>query len=189
MNNRCVRDLLWEPNIIFYWSTSEIRVRLVLSNMFKPSSNCFADCTKEALFCWSFTLCVFHVCLSYCPVCSLQPCGHMLTCRLHCLWSFFFFFFSFSHMVISVRCGIWLYWFLIFAFFYTLSYFCIHYLVTIDMVSLFTSTVAYKLTTQAHMWCHRIPQLYFFIYFYPEKYIQPLKLIKIPCKKTKTVID
>ena len=52
-------------------------------------------------------LLVFYVSyLSYCPVCSLQPCGHLLwKANLLCL--------SLFHVVPWVRCGTWLYRFLI----------------------------------------------------------------------------
>ena len=61
------------------WSTSELRVRLVPFNMFKPSSNFFADHSKAVLLLW--ILFEIHVsCLSLlCGlVCSLQPCDHLL---------------------------------------------------------------------------------------------------------------
>ena len=52
----------------------EIRVRLVPSNMFKPSSNFLTDHSKAVL-----RLLVIFVncglCLSYCLVCSLQHCS------------------------------------------------------------------------------------------------------------------
>ena len=34
--------------------------------------------SRRCFFCGSFSLFVFHVCLSYCRVCSLLPCGHLL---------------------------------------------------------------------------------------------------------------
>ena len=60
-------------------------------------------------------LCICILCLS---ACFLQPCGHplgkgwligSLVCDV-----FLFFFLSLSHMVSWIRCGIWLYQFLIF---------------------------------------------------------------------------
>ena len=42
-------------------STSELRVMLALLDMFKLSS----DCSKSCIFCESFLLLMFHVCLNY----------------------------------------------------------------------------------------------------------------------------
>ena len=70
------------------------------------------------------SICVIYVlCLSCFRVCSLLPCGHLLGkgwplgSRLLCL----FVFLSLSHVVSWVRCGTWLYRFLIFATFLTFS--------------------------------------------------------------------
>ena len=106
------------------WSKSELMVRFLTMNMFKPSSNCmlcFTDHSKAVLLLWilfvTYVSCLFLLC---CLVCSLQPCDHLLgkswslgslVCDvLLCVLSL-------SHMVSRVRCGTWLNWFLIFAFF------------------------------------------------------------------------
>ena len=59
--------------------------------------------------------------VSYCRVCSLHPCGHLLLVKAWPLGSLVCdVFLSLSHIMSQVRCGIWLYEFLIFAFFFTL---------------------------------------------------------------------
>ena len=73
--NRWYSDKLWNfhvnQTIYLSWSTSEIRVRLVPSNMFKPSSKLF----------------VFHVCHAVLSVhCSLA--GKGLVSWLSCMWCF-----------------------------------------------------------------------------------------------------
>ena len=68
---------------------------------------------------------LFMSCFSCFCVCSLLPCGHLLGkgwplslgSRLCCLIVFL----SLSHVVSWVRCGTWLYWFLIFAAFHTFT--------------------------------------------------------------------
>ena len=58
-------DLSCEPNVYASCSTSEIRVRLVTSNMLKPSSNCLTDRSKAVLLLWIlFLLFAFRVCLA-----------------------------------------------------------------------------------------------------------------------------
>ena len=92
------------------WSTSEIRVRLVLSNLFKPSSNFLTNHSKAVLFCGSFLLVVFRVCLSYCPV---LPYILVISCwertdLLALLYVMFSCVLSLSHLVYMVswvRCG------------------------------------------------------------------------------------
>ena len=54
------------------WSTSKLRVRLVLLNMFKPPSDFF---TIFPRWCFFFVSCLSLFC---CIVCSLQPCDHLL---------------------------------------------------------------------------------------------------------------
>ena len=54
---------------LFSVSTSEMRVRSVLPNMFNPCS-IDTDLFKAVLFCGSRLLFVFHVCMPYCFVCS-----------------------------------------------------------------------------------------------------------------------
>ena len=61
------------------------------------------------------------MCLSRFRVCSLLPCGHLLGKGwplVSCLWCLIVFL-SLSHVVSWVRCGTWLYRFLIFAAFLT----------------------------------------------------------------------
>ena len=72
-----VRDRSGEPNIYVSWSTSEIRVRLVPSNMFKSFSNFLIDRSKTVLFCRSFLLFVSRVWLCY-TVLSV-PCRFVVT--------------------------------------------------------------------------------------------------------------
>ena len=73
---------------------------------------------------WVFLLFVFHVCLCY-TVLSV-PCSHVIVCLeraefLALLCVMFPCVLSLSHMVSRARCGSWLYRFLIFTFFLTLS--------------------------------------------------------------------
>ena len=97
------------------WSTSELRVRLAPWNRFKPSSKIFLlTVSRWYFFCGSFmffsVLCL--LCLS--RVCLFVPCGHLLGKG----WLSFVVsnceFITFP-LVTWVRCGTWLYWFLIFA--------------------------------------------------------------------------
>ena len=47
--------------------------------MFKPSSNFLTDRSKAVLLLWIlFVNCVLCLSLSYCLVCFLQPCSHLL---------------------------------------------------------------------------------------------------------------
>ena len=107
------------------WSTSELRVKLVPWNMFKPSSDFLTDRSKAVLLLRIlFVICVLWFSLSHCFVCFLQPCGLLLEKgwplgSLVCD-DFFLVFLSLSHMVSWNRCCIWLYRFLSFAFFLTL---------------------------------------------------------------------
>ena len=84
--------------------------------MFKPSSNFLTNHSKEVLLLWILLLFVFRVCLSYLLVSSLQPCGHLLGLALvYVMFSCVFVTFPYGVL------GNWLYQFLIFAFFLTLS--------------------------------------------------------------------
>ena len=81
--------------------------------MFKPFSNFLTDRSKAVLLLWILFFC--YLCfVSYCHVCSLQPCCHLLG-KCWPLWCFPVFL-SLSHMVCWIKCGIWLYRFPIFAF-------------------------------------------------------------------------
>ena len=77
----------------------------------------FTDRSKAVLLLW--TICVIYVlCLS-----ALVPCGHLLRKGWplgSCLWCLIVLL-SLSHVVSWVRCGTWLYWFLISAVFLTLN--------------------------------------------------------------------
>ena len=64
------------------------------------------------------------LCFSCFRVCSLLPCGHLLGkgCPLgSCWWCLLLLFFLLWHVASLVRCGAWLYRFLIFAVFLTLN--------------------------------------------------------------------
>ena len=60
------------------WSTSELRVRLVQFNMFKPSGVCFTDRSRVMLLLWI----LFIVCVSCCLCCAALPvhCSLVVTC-------------------------------------------------------------------------------------------------------------
>ena len=99
------------------WSTSELRVRLAPLNRFKPSSKIFywpfqGGTSFVDLLCFCSVLCL----LCFVRVCLYVLCGHLLGkgwplgSRLWCLlWVCHF------PLVSWVRCGTWLYRFLIFA--------------------------------------------------------------------------
>ena len=99
------KDLPCIPNIYVSWSTSEIRVRLVPSSMFKPSSHLLTDRSKAVLLLWIlFVICVSCLSLSHCLVCPLQPCGQgkgwplvSLVCNI------FLVFLSLSNMMSWIR--------------------------------------------------------------------------------------
>ena len=76
--HRIVRDLTCLSNIYVSCFTSELRVRLVTLNMFKPSSFYSADLCKAVLLLWVIFCCLFHVCLRY-AVLSV-PCSLLITC-------------------------------------------------------------------------------------------------------------
>ena len=78
-----------KPNIYVSWSTSELRVRLVPLNMFKPSSDFLLTVQGGAsfvdLFCYlCFTYMIIGIALS-------SPAGNTLTCWLSCVWCFLVF--------------------------------------------------------------------------------------------------
>ena len=123
-----VRGLSCKPNIYVSWSTSELRVRLAPLNRFKPSSKIFywpfqGGTSFVDLLCFCSVLCL----LCFVRVCLYVLCGHLLGkgwplgSRLWCLlWV--------CHFPIGtwVRCGTWLYRFLIFAPLLTFEYDCSH---------------------------------------------------------------
>ena len=99
------------------WSTSELRVRLAPLNRFKPSSKLFywpfqGGTSFVDLLCFCSVLCL----LCFVRVCLYVLCGHLLGkgwplgSRLWCYCEFVTF-----PLVSWVRCGTWLYQFLIFA--------------------------------------------------------------------------
>ena len=103
------------------WSTSEIKVRLAPWNRFRPSSKIFYWLLKSNFFCGSFVLFMSCVCHA---VCSLLPCGQVMAKGWPLgsrLW-WLIVFLSLSHVVSWVRCGTWLYRFMIFASFLTLEW-------------------------------------------------------------------
>ena len=113
-----VRGLSCKPNIYVFWSTSELRVRLALLNWFKTSSKYFTDRSKAVLLLWIFyvfcsVLCLLCLCTRL-FICALwSPAGKGLTSWLsfvvsNCKFITF-------PLVSWVRCGTWLYRFLIFA--------------------------------------------------------------------------
>ena len=112
-----LRGLSCKPNIYVSWSTSELRVRLAPLNRFKPSSKIFTDRSKAVLLLWIF---MFLFCLvfamSLCAsvyMCFVVTCWERadllaLVCGAYCEFVTF-------PLVSWVRCGTWLYRFLIFA--------------------------------------------------------------------------
>ena len=81
-----VRDLSCKPNIYVSWPTSELRVRLVLWNLLKPSSNFLTDPSKAVLICY------LYLSLPYCHVCFLQlwdwPLGSLVCYVFYCFYHF-----------------------------------------------------------------------------------------------------
>ena len=116
------------------WSTSELRVRLAPLNRFKPSSK---------IFYWPFQGGTSFVdLLFFCSVLCLPClCAHLFICALRSpagkgLTSWLSFMVSYCEFVTLplvswVRCGTWLYWFLIFA--PLLTFIPIVFLVTKDL--------------------------------------------------------
>ena len=119
-----VRGLSCKPNIYVSWSTSELRMRLAQGNQFKPFSK------KKILtvprwyffFCGSFVLFTSCVCYDFASVhcCLVITCWVRADLLVLFLWCFIVFS-SLFHVVFWVRCGTWLYWFLIIAAFLTLN--------------------------------------------------------------------
>ena len=112
-----------KPNIYVPWSTSELRVSLAPCNWFKPSSKIFLLTVPIQYFlCGSMCfLCLVFLMLSRLFVATLwSPAGKGLISWL-LLVKFIVFLLLF--LVSWVRCGHWLYRFLIFAIFLTFFYF------------------------------------------------------------------
>ena len=76
-------------------------------NVFRETLN-ITDHYKAMILLRIFLLFVFHVCLSYCLVCSL-PAGKELNCWLSCMLCFLMFM-SLSHVVSWARHVIWYYY-------------------------------------------------------------------------------
>ena len=117
-----VRGLSCKPNIYVSWSTSEPRLRLWLWNLFKPSSIIFyrlfhGDNSFVDHLCYFCLVLVMLSRLLFAALWSLLGKDWPLGSRL---W-FLIVFLSLSHVVSRVRCGTWLYRFLIFAPFLTFS--------------------------------------------------------------------
>ena len=68
MEQRKVRKISCEQNVYLSWSTSEIRMRLGLSNMFKPSRNYLTDHSKMALLLDFFMICVSSLSVMLSPL-------------------------------------------------------------------------------------------------------------------------
>ena len=107
------------------WSTSELRVRLAPLNWFKPSSKIFywpfqGGISFVDLLCFCSVLCLLCLCVRL-IICALwSPAGKGLTCWLSFVVSNCE---SVPFPLVSwVRCGTWLYRFLIFALLLTLVY-------------------------------------------------------------------
>ena len=119
---RWFMDKICEPNIYVSWSTSQLRVRLVTWNIFKPSSIFLTDRSNAVPFfvgpfCYLSFVFVFAIlpCLFLAALWSPAEKGLIswLFCMDICL--------CFCHFPIPyVRYGTWLYRFLIFVFFFTL---------------------------------------------------------------------
>ena len=121
-----VRGLLpCKPNIYVSWSTSELRVMLAPWDQFKPSSKIVLLTVPRRYF-FSGSFCVF-VCLGFlmlsrlfiaalCSPAGKGPASWLLLVML-------IVFLLLSNVVSWIRCGTWLYHFLIFAIFLTLTYF------------------------------------------------------------------
>ena len=112
--------LICKPNIYVSWTTSELRVRFVPWNGFKPSINIFLlTVPRQYFFCGSFVfLCLVVRMLLRLFIAALwSPAGKGLTSWL--LLVMFIVFLLLSHVVSWVACGTWLYRFLILASFLT----------------------------------------------------------------------
>ena len=124
------KGLSCKPNIYVSWSTSELRVRLAPLNWFKPSSKIFywpfqGGTSFVDLLCFCSVLCLLCLCARL-FICALwSPAGKRLTSWLsfvvsNCEFVTF-------PLVSWVRCGTWLYRFLIFAPLLTLHHLLICY--------------------------------------------------------------
>ena len=109
-----------KPNIYVSWYTSELRMRVALWTRFKlPSKMFLLAVPRRYFFCGSLVfLCIVFLMLLCLFIASLWPSAEKgLTSWL--LLLMFIVFLLLSHVVSWVRCGTWLYRFLIFAPFLT----------------------------------------------------------------------
>ena len=95
MIHRYARVLLCAPNISVSWSTLEISVRLVPSNIIKPSSSFLTARSKAVLLWWilfcylCFVFVIVIVILSRLILAALwSTAGKRLTSCLSCVWCF-----------------------------------------------------------------------------------------------------
>ena len=85
-------------HIYVSWSTSELRVRLVPPNMFKPSSD-FTDSSFVDLFCYLCFTFVFIILSCLFLAAMWLPAGKGLTSWLSCVWCFLVFL---SDVIVSI---------------------------------------------------------------------------------------
>ena len=118
MLHRGVKDLSCESNIYLYWTTLEIRVRLVPSNIIKPPVIFLLSIPRRCFFCGPCFLFVFRVILSCLFLAALwSPAGKGLNSWHSCMWCLLVFWHS--PFDVMVKWGIWLSGFLIVVFFFT----------------------------------------------------------------------
>ena len=160
-----------KPNIYVSWSTSELRVRLAPLNRFKPSSKIFywlfqGGTSFVDLLCFCSVLCLLCLCTRL-FICALwSPAGKGLTSWLSFVVSYCEFV-TFP-LVSWVRCGTWLYRFLIFAPLLTFMNFYISFVLFCLLNYLFLI----KQTVKTFLWQH---------------FIFPIKIINIHVKKQNTI--
>ena len=112
--------------LIYIWTKGEVGAPW---NRFKPpppppSKIFLLTVPRRHFFCGSFTLFVSCFCYAFVRVCLLMPCGHLLGKGWPFgprLWCLFVNFVTFP-LVSWVRCGAWLYQFLIIALFLCMFY-------------------------------------------------------------------
>ena len=99
--------------LIHIWTNGEVGAPW---NRFKPLVKLVTDRSQAVLLLWTFYVISVLFCRAFVRVCLLMPCGHLLGqgwpigSHLWCL---------IVKLVSWVRCGAWLYQFLIFALFFT----------------------------------------------------------------------
>ena len=128
------------------WSTSELRVRLAPLNRFKPSSKIFywpfqGGTSFVDLLCFCSVLCLLCLCASV-YMCFVVTCWERadllaLVCGVFCEFVTF-------PLVSWVRCGTWLYRFLIFA----------------PLLTLLSSLIAHRWVGPQTLWRFQLKDLY-----------------------------